>query len=106
MSLHIPSRVQEEIKEGLFLETDAQDFHLTIKHEYYAPVAIITSDAGSARLSGSSNVYLVRAFIDRMLQETRSDGFVLDSIGPSPFHADFGIRESKLEEAVDIPIVK
>jgi hypothetical protein len=105
MSLHIPSRVQEELKEGLSLETDAQDFYITIKHGYYAPVATVTSDAESGRSSGSSNVYLVRNFLDKILGERKAGKFVLDYIGPSPFHADFEIRKLVTGEAAGMPVV-
>lgn len=89
------------MREGLSYETDSEEFRLMIKHCYYSPVAIVAPMSGSAEAQESDSVYLIRNYLEQTIQRAGSASFVLDSIGPSPFHADFSVRERDEEQVGD-----
>jgi hypothetical protein len=93
MRLHIPFRVQEELRSGLSADAGSEDFLVSITHRYYSPISVITPMCNDRGIRGSDAVYLVRKFLERIIKEKPSADFFLDYLGPSPFHADFVICE-------------
>ncbi|MGA1797896.1 hypothetical protein VH567_03850 [Sphingomonas sp. 4RDLI-65] len=91
--VYIPFRVQETT----IRLCDVEHLHVDIVYGYELPVAIVSYDwpdeEGDA--TPSMAVALVRKFLDKRLSD---DSFKCDCIGPSPFHANFTISESSLDE--------
>jgi hypothetical protein len=93
----IPKRVQQELQKHPVLEELGTNFGVYISYQYQGPVAFV-EPLDSETESPSSAVVLVREFMQRELR-LRQTSFVFESIGPSPFHADFF-----LEPAVAKPV--
>lgn len=91
--IYLPFRVQETT----FQVCDVEHLHVDIVYGYELPITVISYDwpdeEGDARPSMS--VALVRKFLEKKLS---SETFKCDCIGPSPFHADFTMNESNLDE--------
>ncbi len=89
----IPFRIQEEFH----FKATVELFHVDIVYGYERPVAYFSYDSDDP-YSGSLSVAIVRKFLERKTQEK---DIVCDSIGPSPFHANFNIGKSDDEAKLD-----
>ena len=95
--LYLPFRVQEIV----FEKCDVESIRVDVIFPYELLVAIISyewpDEEGDA--SPSMAVAIVRKYLrDKMCDQI----FKCGSIGPSPFHADFVVRESKFEDRFGI----
>lgn len=98
VKLHIPHRIQDEIREGMQIATNTEDFVLRIYQEYSSSVAVIEALSPSATMDGADCVYLIREFLSKAMDESDSCRMRLDFLGPSPFHADFVILPADEEQ--------
>ncbi|MDQ0496790.1 hypothetical protein [Paenibacillus brasilensis] len=104
--IFIPKRIQEELKQIYdFFETER--FRISINYTYYFPVVTVQLlDPLSNNVLPSSAVVLVREFLRKELSKIKS--FIdFQVLGPSPFHADFFIKENdQIEKPFTISIVE
>lgn len=92
LSIYIPFRVQEEILESIGLErVDTENFSILMLDTYYGPVTFIECLNAPVEGSPSVAVVLLREYLKR--EFTKIEGpITFESLGPSPFHADFLLR--------------
>lgn len=95
--LYLPFRVQESI----YARSDVEAVHVDILFGYEMPVAICSyewpDEEGDA--SPSSSVVVVRKYLQKKLSDLN---FVCNCVGPSPFHANFVLRETEFEDRFGI----
>ena len=101
-SLRIPRRTQNEIMAAIYgrqyqwkgLGTD--HFRIKTKYFYDGPVTLVQCldvDNQAAR-SPSRAVVVIREYLEEKLKEHHS-GLRLETVGPSPFHANFFVYEQE-----------
>jgi hypothetical protein len=95
LQLSIPTRTQRSI---LRREDDANwsgfsEIFVFINSEYSCPIMIVRGD-GDTALAPSEAVLIVRKFLEKELDDNTNCKFLLDTIGPSPFHANFKIYQA------------
>ncbi len=90
--VYIPFRVQEELVKklvsGIALETGTERFRISMRYGYYAPVTIVEPLNVAQENSPSQAIVVVREFLRKELQTSKSRYLRLEVLGPSPFHAD------------------
>lgn len=91
--LYIPTRIQKEITDSSNPATYTENFSIEIFYPFYMPVAIVTPIEPSKESDPSTALMLVRKFIEKEFKEKSFDYVDFQSLGPSPFHADFFIYE-------------
>lgn len=96
--LHIPSRLQTELLEEVYVpDASTASFHVVCANFYHGPVTFVIPKSpadDTPAMPGSEAVLIVRRFLERELPKvTHSLAFEL--VGPSPFHADFGLYATK-----------
>lgn len=93
--IYLPFRVQE----GIHGRCDVELVHIDIVWGYELPVTIISYDwpdeEGDA--DPSTAVVIFRKYLQNKITD---DSFICGCIGPSPFHADFALIESALDNGV------
>lgn len=104
--MFIPKRVQEDLKQT-YESFKTERFRISINSTYYFPVVIVqlVNPLGE-NVYPSSAVILVREFLRKELSKIKS--FIdFQVLGPSPFHANFFIKEDdQIEEPFTISIVE
>ena len=91
--LHIPFDEQAKLLESMqYIENFTEDFKVTIHYGSRSPIAYVEPLFPSNDISPSNAVITVREFLETNLN---SDYIRFECIGPSPFHADFYIKESQ-----------
>lgn len=91
-NVYIPFRIQE----GLYdrkLRTNTENFRVYIKTAYYFIVTYIELLDSTDNCSPSDGVLTVRKFLEQQFEKINSN-LRFESLGPSPFHADFFIKPS------------
>jgi hypothetical protein len=94
--LYIPFRIQEQIartKKYPFEKLSTERFFVSIFHAYHCPVTYIEPAGATGSDDPSDAVIIVREFIKEQSKISRSDYIDFQVLGPSPFHADFYIKE-------------
>jgi len=88
--IFIPFRVQSEILECPpdSVSTTTEHFRFKLINNYAMPVAFVECIGASRESSPSSAVVLLREYLKKEL-EAQSGNIRLETLGPSPFHADF-----------------
>lgn len=91
--LYLPMRIQKDITGYSNPRTYTEYFLIDMSYSYYMPVTIVTPIDPSECPDPSIAVMLVRKFLEQKFEESDFNYIDLQSIGPSPFHADFYIVE-------------
>ncbi len=95
--IYLPFRVQDSVHE----RCDVENIRVDIIFGYEMPIAITSYDwpdeEGDASPSGS--MVIVRKYLQKKLDD---DIFKCGCVGPSPFHADFSLIETELNEGISI----
>jgi hypothetical protein len=88
--IYIPFRVQAEILECPedLLDTTTERFRFKLINNFEGPVAFVECIGASRESKPSDAVVLMRRYLEKEL-EAQSTRIRLESLGPSPFHADF-----------------
>ena len=87
--LYIPTKVQAKIVDDFPIE----NLHVHIQYGYEKSVAFVWFDSQSENCEPSEAVIVAREYIAERLGED----FQFSVLGPSPFHANFYIKESPTE---------
>lgn len=92
--LYLPRRVQGEVikKDQEYIDTGTEIFRVMFKHDWHGPFTIVECVGASEESSPSTAIQIVREYLKREI-DSSSDILKLDFVGPSPFHADFFVRE-------------
>lgn len=88
--IYIPFRVQAEFLECPqdFLDTTTERFRFKLINNYEGPVAFVECIGANRESSPSDAVVLLRRYLEKEL-EAQSSSIRLESLGPSPFQANF-----------------
>lgn len=100
-NLYLPIRVQAEVinRDQSHIHTETENFRVIFKHDWHGPFAVVELHGASEASSPSTAIQIVREYLKREI-DSSGDVLKLDYVGPSPFHADFFLRECK-EQAPD-----
>jgi hypothetical protein len=95
--IFLPFRIQESIH----LKCDVETIHVDMVWEYDMPLAFVSyewpEEEGGA--SPSTAVVVVRKYLEKKLEDK---SFVFDCVGPSPFHANFILVETALNDGFNL----
>ena len=97
-SLYLPKRVQSEVinREQDYLNTDTENFQVIFKHDWHGPFSVVESVGAGSEASPSTAIQIVRKYLKKEIDNV-SDILQLDFVGPSPFHADFYLKQCEDE---------
>ena len=89
----LPHRIQEELVENIGrisgTNTLSERFRVHILGSIPdLPIAFVEPDAPSGTPSPADAIVIVREFLRKHLKQTERGSIKLDTLGPSPFHAD------------------
>jgi len=88
-SVYVPFRIQQELADQFTPEkTRSENFRVTILYAYEAPVSFVEPLNPTGTPDGSEAVQVVREYLLRHINSS-GEAIRFDSLGPSPFHADF-----------------
>jgi hypothetical protein len=92
--IYIPFRIQAELL-GIgekFVDSGSEQFRVYVRYSFNGPVTFVEPQDHADNARPSTGVVVVRKYIERRLDGS-SKPLIFDSIGPSPFHADFYLKE-------------
>jgi len=88
--LYIPARIQTQLYSPIEFETQpCEKFRVTVRNSYYFPLTFVELLEDKTEYLPSSGVVVVRKFLEKQFEEIGSEFIRFESLGPSPFHADF-----------------
>jgi hypothetical protein len=93
--LFIPERVQNEFKGRSFFGPICERFIVDITCSYYFPITIVRSLNPPPGSEPSDGVYMCREFLKKSFKNSVDKGICFESLGPSPFHAEFFLEPNK-----------
>jgi len=92
--LYIPRRIQHELSPlKPSPEIGTEKFRISIWYPFYMPVTFVESIEPDKVNNPSEAVIIIREFLDKHINEPDSGYIRFESLGPSPFHADFFLKE-------------
>lgn len=102
-TVYIPARVTREIfpHEDMDDQVGTERFRVVMKHGFHSPVAIVECLNPSEYCVPSSAVRLLREYLEREFKKLKGP-VTFQYLGPSPFHADFYVREEDDEGKIYI----
>lgn len=99
-TIRIPFRVQADVVQSIrgmnygSPQTGTERFRVTTRYYYHGPVTIVeclgVDDGGS--VSPSNSVVVVREYMEEKVDQ-HGQRLQFETVGPSPFHADFSVAE-------------
>lgn len=89
--IFIPTRIQKELLDDSYRDTKNENFQITINYLDHFPVAVVRG-LDQTIMQPSNSVVLIRRFLEKELGEQKNLPVEFQSLGPSPFHADFFLR--------------
>lgn len=96
--ISIPKHVQDEINKKFHFDIEIdKPVRVKIVETFYGPVAFVLLDSDSID-DASSAVILIREYLKKHLL---NKSVYLESIGPSPFHADFSLSTAEGEKQIE-----
>lgn len=95
-NIYIPFRFQEGLY-GRKLQTNTENFRVYIKTAYHFIVTYIELLDSPDNCSPADGVFTVKKFLEKQFEKTKSN-IRFESLGPSPFHAEFFIKPSRDED--------
>lgn len=99
-SLFIPRRVQEEMFSAYnrHFHTFTEQFRVLLIGSYHGlPVAFVEPQAPTEIPEPSNAVIVVREFLEKHINQANSGNLTLQTLGPSPFHADIYLFDTSVE---------
>jgi hypothetical protein len=93
--IYLPNRVQEELtgRSEEILGIFSDRLRVTTSYPAYGlPVTFVQVVDPSSRPTASSAVFVVRRFLEKLFSDGTNHGLKFESLGPSPFHANFSIE--------------
>ena len=88
--LYIPARIQKQLYDGIELAIQpCEKFHVTIRNTYHFPVTFVELLEDTTEYDSSSGVVVVRKYLEKEFKNIDSELIRFESLGPSPFHANF-----------------
>ena len=93
-TVYIPARVTRDIfpHEDMDERVGTERFRVFLKHGFHTPIAVIECLNPNEKCTPSSAVRLMREYLKREFKKINGP-VTFQSLGPSPFHADFYVRE-------------
>jgi len=101
-SVYLPYRVQAELAgvEEELVDSRSEHFKVHMNYNFYGPITYIECQHAPLRSSPSSAVFTVRKYLERQVNE-KNLPVRFETIGPSPFHADFHLIQAPSSEKQD-----
>lgn len=98
-TIFIPHRVQAELfpDEPGAMRTTTETFRIKLKDSYHGPATFVECVDSAEGCSPSDSVRLLRVYLKREFAKL-STPVVFESLGPSPFHANFYLQPSETED--------
>ncbi len=98
-TIFIPHRVQAELfpDEPGAMRTTTETFRVTLKDSYHGPATFVECVDSAEDCSPSDSVRLLRVYLKREFAKL-STPVAFESLGPSPFHANFYVRPGETED--------
>ncbi len=100
--IYLPRRLQNELarrSENTPIETET--FNVFMYYDIPMPFTLIHYDTDHLRPNPSDAVVVIRRYLER---EFKDDFVTFNSLGPSPFHADFSLKQNDSDDAYNILI--
>ena len=98
-TLFLPERIQKNFKQNLkFLDTSCERFKVRLHYPYYFPITIVEALNDDPEYEPSNGVILCREFLDNCFRDSEETEIIFETLGPSPFHADFFLIPSEKKE--------
>jgi hypothetical protein len=92
--IFVPFRIQKEFF-GVESRTFTEKFLIATDYTFFYPVSIISLLGPSEIPNPSDGVVVAREFLKNEFDKLDQDYIRFESLGPSPFHADFRLKPSK-----------
>jgi hypothetical protein len=106
-NLYIPRRIQKEFAQITSVpDNGAENFLLYIAHSYASPIAFVVPQDANGTEHPSESIPVVREYLRKQINV---DGAKIrfESLGPSPFHANFKITsDPTLDRRVKAELIK
>ena len=102
VDLHIPRRVQADVLDPAlrgWVNPGTEHFHAMWSSNWSVPLVVVVPDGPAELRRGQDAVVVVREFLSQELDW--SEMLFLDTLGPSPFHADFLVVPSDRSRSGD-----
>jgi len=97
--IYLPYRLQRELLSfDREPSTHTERFRIYIHNHYYFPVMFVELIEPSEDCEPSDSVAIIREFLKKHFEESKSDYVRFDYLGPSPFHADFFLQPGVTQE--------
>lgn len=97
--LYIPARIQKQLYNGIeFTTQPCEKFRITVHNTYHFPVTFVELLEDMTKYEPSSGVVVVRKYLEKEFEKIDSELIRFESLGPSPFHADFMLCEDSGNE--------
>ena len=101
-TLFIPFRVQSELfpNESVEMQTTTEIFRVSLRESFHGPSSFVECVGATEKCSPSDSVRLLRVYLKREFEKLTTP-VSFESLGPSPFHADFFLRpgEASLDQS-------
>jgi hypothetical protein len=97
--LYIPARIQQQFDKAIeFASQPCEKFRVTVYSTYHFPVTFVELLEDTTEYEPSSGVVVVRKYLEKEFEKIDSELIRFESLGPSPFHADFMLCEDSENE--------
>lgn len=101
--LYIPRRVQHELSPlKPSPEIGTEKFKISMSRPLYLPVTFVEAIEPDKMNYPSEAVMIVREFLEKHINEPSSEYIRFESLGPSPFHANFFLKK-EVQRSEDYP---
>ena len=107
-SIYIPERIQRDLTKNIYPRCiGVENFKVTIEHDWYGPFTVVECIDSTDETNPSDAVVIIREFFKKEFHE--DSGIIrFECLGPSPFHANFVLKESseELSTPIETKIIK
>jgi hypothetical protein len=97
----IPRRIQDEVFPNHGAWSGSENFQVHIRYEYDSPVAFVIPLRQSEDFEPTAAIPVVREYLARELNK-ESTTIRFGTLGPSPMHANFFVRQTPNQESAEI----
>lgn len=99
--VYIPFRIQAKLsrEKEIYLTTFTEKFKVSVYQTYHLPVAFVETVNPSQECDPSSAVQIIREFLRQEFKNLKPGIIQFECLGPSPFHANFFIKNEVIEES-------
>ena len=95
LSIFIPERVQSDIDPKFSIIQTCERFIVDVNPSYFFQITTVRPVNPPSDFMPSDGVFLCRKFLEKFLGHPRDAGVCFQSLGPSPFHADFFLEQGE-----------